>query len=69
MKERLHLATPGTIYNVKDKKQLKALLATGNFLWIKTHYTSHKWWQFWKIKKVISYEVMCISDLYIPKDN
>ena len=45
MKERLHLATPGTIYFVKSKKQLQELLATGNFLWINTHYAPYKWWQ------------------------
>ena len=65
MKERLHLVTPGVIYQVKNKKQLKKLLATGNFLWIKTNYEPHKWWQFWKRKKVSSYEVMCIKDLEI----
>ena len=65
MKERLHLVTPGTIYYVKDKKILKELLATGNFLWIKTNYEPHKWWQFWKRKKVSSYEIMCIKDLEI----
>ncbi len=65
MKERLHLVTPGSIYYVKDKKLLKELLATGNFLWIKTIYEQHKKWQFWKRKKVSYYEVMCIKDIEI----
>ena len=65
MKERLHLATPGVFYQVKDKKRLKQLVDTGNFLWIKTVYEHHKWWEFWKIKKVVHYEVMCIKDLEI----
>ena len=52
MKERLHLVTPGVTYQVKDKKILKELLDTGNFLWIKTNYEIHKWWQIWKRKKV-----------------
>ena len=67
MKERLHLATPGTIYFVKSKKQLQELLATGNFLWINTHYAPYKWWQIWKRHKVIGYNVMCIKDLEVPK--
>ena len=65
MKERLHLVTPGVTYQVKNKKILKELLDTGNFLWIKTHYIPRKWWQFWKIKKVACYEIMCIKDLEI----
>jgi len=50
---------------VKDKKLLKELIDTGNFLWVKTVYENHKWWEFWKIKKVVHYEVMCIKDLEI----
>ncbi len=65
MKERLHLVTPGVTYQVKNKKILKELLDTGNFLWIKTHYEVHKWWQIWKRKKVLSYEVMCLKDFEI----
>lgn len=65
MKQRLHLATPGVFYQVTDKKRLKQLVDTGNFLWIKTIYQTHKWWQFWKIKKIAYYEVMCIKDLEI----
>ena len=65
MKERLHLVTPGVSYFVKSKKILKQLLETGNFLWIKTHYATHKWWQFWKRKKVVGYEVMCMKDFEI----
>lgn len=61
--KRLHLATPGISYTVKSKKLLKELLATGNFLWTKTVYAPRKKWQFWKRKKAISYEVMCIKDL------
>ncbi len=63
MKKRLHLATPGIIYRVTNKKQLNALLKTGNFLLINTIYIHRKWWQIWKRKKVLSYEVMCIKDL------
>ena len=62
---RLHLVTPGVSYFVKSKKILKQLLETGNFLLIKTHYTTHKWWQFWKRKKVVGYEVMCMKDFEI----
>ena len=62
---RLHLATPGVTYLIARKKDLKRILATGNFLWINTYYTSKKWWEFWKLKKVIFYEVMCIKDLEI----
>ena len=58
---RLHIATPGAIYHVKNKKRLKELLATGNFLWINTYYKTY----FWKFKKPISYELMCIKDLEI----
>lgn len=65
MRQRLHLATPGVFYDVKDKKLLKQLIDTGNFLWVKTIYENHKWWEFWKIKKVVHYEVMCIKDLEI----
>ena len=65
MKQRLHLATPGVFYQVTDKKRLKQLIDTGNFLWVKTIYQTHKWWQFWKIKKIVYYEVMCIKDLEI----
>ena len=63
--ERLHLATPGAIYIVKDKKRLHQLLATGNFLCIKIVYIKPKWWQIWKRKKIAYYEVMCIKDLEI----
>ena len=62
---KLHLATPGCIYRVKRKKDLERILATGNFLWIKTLYIPKKWWQFWKRKKIAYYEVMCIKDLEI----
>ena len=67
MKERLHLATPGITYTVKSKKILKELLATGNFLWIKTNYIPKKWWEFWKVKKIANYVVMCIKDLTVDK--
>lgn len=65
LSQRLHLATPGAYYRVVNKKQLDELIATGNFLWIKTEYFSKKWWQFWKKKKVAYYEVLCIKDLEI----
>ena len=56
-----HLVTPGCIYRTNNKKILKEILATGKFRHIKTYYSSKKWWQFWKRKKPISYEVMCIK--------
>ena len=62
---RLHLATPGSTYLIARKKDLEQILATGNFVLIKTQYTSKKWWEFWKRKKVVYYEVMCIKDLEI----
>ncbi len=65
MKERLHIVTPGAIYHVKSKKRLKELLATGNFLWIKTYYAPKKKWQFWKFKKAVGYDLMCIKDLEV----
>ena len=65
MKKRLHLATPGIVYRVASKKKLNALLKTGNFLLINIIYVYRKWWQFWKIKKVLYYEVMCIKDIEI----
>lgn len=63
--KRLHIVTPGSSYIVKDKKRLYELINTGNFLWFRTYYNKRKWWQFWKIKKPIAYEVMCIKDLEI----
>ena len=60
---RLHLATPGDTYLIVRKKDLKEILATGNFALIKTVYIPKKWWQFWKKKKIAYYEVMCIKNL------
>lgn len=62
---KLCLATPGDTYYVKDEKIFKELVDTGNFIWIKTYYTSKQWWEFWKCKKIIGYEVMCIKNLEI----
>jgi len=66
-KERLHLATPGWVYFLTDRALVDKLLATGNFSIIKTHFTNEckKWWEFWKIKRPISYEVMCNKDLEV----
>lgn len=49
----------GYYYRVYNKKQLQKLLKTGNFLYIKQVYINEKWWQFWKIKKFLYYEVLC----------
>lgn len=62
---KLCLARPGDTYYVEDEKAFKELVDTGNFIWIKTYYTSKQWWEFWKRKKIIGYEVMCIKDLEI----
>ena len=64
---RLHLATPGCVYFLRDEKKVNQLLATGNFTKIKTYFSNQykKWWEFWKIKKPVGYEVMCIRDLEI----
>ena len=61
--KRLHLATPGITYRTNNKMLMEQLLETGNFRIIKTFYSYKKWWQFWKKKKPISYELMCIKDL------
>ena len=63
IKELLHLATPGIEYFTDNKKLVKQLIKTGNFLLIKTVYRSKKWYQFWKRKKPIRYVLMCIKDL------
>ena len=54
---------PGDTYYIEDEKTFKKLVDTGNFIWIKTYYTSKQWWEFWKRKKIIGYEIMCIKDL------
>lgn len=56
-----HFCTPGCTYTTSSKKTLKKVLETGHFIFIKTYYTKKKWWQFWKRKKPIAYEVMCIK--------
>ena len=68
-KEKLHLAVPGCVYHLLDRKLVYQLIDTGNFNLIKTYFSNEnkKWWQFWKIKKPVGYEVMCIRDLEIPK--
>ena len=65
MKNRLHIATPGMTYTTNDKKVAEKLADTGNFLLIKIYYLPHKKWEFWKKKKPISYELMCIKDLEV----
>ena len=40
---KLCLARPGDTYYVKDEKAFKELVDTGNFIWIKTYYTSKQW--------------------------
>ena len=64
-KQRLHLATPGWVYFLTNRKLVYDLVATGNFSILKTHFTNEnkKWWEFWKIKKPVGYEVMCQRDL------
>lgn len=57
------MAVPGCTYFITDKKKLKELIDTGNFLWIDTHYAYHKWWEFWKYNKVTGYTLMCIKDI------
>ena len=66
-KVRLHLATPGCVYFTRNKKIVDQLLATGNFNLIKTYFSNQykNWWEFWKFKKPVGYEVMCIRDLEI----
>lgn len=55
--------TPGCTYVTTNPKTLEIILKTGKFLHIKTYYEKKKWWQFWKRKKPILYELMCIKDL------
>ena len=58
---KLHLCTPGCSYTTDKKEIVDKLLATGNFLFTKTYFTKKKWWQFWKRKKPVLYEVFCIK--------
>ena len=60
---KLCLPMPGDTYYIEDEKTFKKLVDTGNFIWIKTYYTSKQWWEFWKRKKIIGYEIMYIKDL------
>lgn len=53
--------TPGCIYSINNKELLDKMLLTNHFIHIKTYYTSKKWWEFWKHKKPILYDVMCIK--------
>ncbi len=61
--KRLHIATPGASYKTQNKKLVNELVNTGNFILTHIYYTKRKWWQFWKIKKPVSYELICIKDL------
>ena len=62
---RLHLATPGCIYFSTNRKLVYELIDTGNFHLIKTYFSNQykKWWEFWKLKRPVGYEIMCIRDL------
>lgn len=66
-KERLHLATPGAIYFLTNRKLVYDLVNTGNFNLIKTYFSNQykKWWEFWKLKRPVGYEVMCVRDLEV----
>ena len=52
--------TPGCFYIIGNKDELKELLKTDNCILIHRIYNQKKWYEFWKRKKVIAYEVFCV---------
>jgi hypothetical protein len=55
------------VYFLTNRKLVYDLVRTGNFNLIKTYFSNQykKWWEFWKIKRPVGYEVMCNRDLEI----
>lgn len=52
---------PGVTYIVTSPEQYERLMATGRYLCFRAVYADKKWWQFWKRKKPVGYELMCIK--------
>lgn len=53
--------TPGCTYIAHSKSEVEEMKKHAHFLVMDIYYVNRKWYEFWKINKVSSYELLCVK--------
>ena len=51
---------PGCTYIAHSRYEVEEMKQKANFLIMHIYYVRRKWYEFWKINKISSYELLCI---------